>query len=313
MEHEGFPPEKTAVLVSAASRSGADWIERQPEERMEAYALFEAVKSDEEWKQAIATALEQGAECLAVAGGDGTLRRASRLIAETSKVLGIIPTGTGNAMAMEMGISPDPDEALLTISKAGEVRAVDLGDCEGEPFVNVVTLGLTAAIARELKNQPKGLLGKWAYLPAVLHAYQTAKPVPVKVTAGEKVFEGRAVQVVVAVTRNHGGPFATTPEAAHDDGMLCVYVAEAETRQEILVYASALLMGKHTDLSNVWSAEAKEVLVQPKMPRTFVIDGDRFHFSRATIRADKQAIRVYVPLSKPVETTSTTEGLGLEQ
>jgi diacylglycerol kinase family enzyme len=211
------------------------------------------------------------------------------------KTLGIVPTGTGNAVATELGIPPDPNQALLSLSVPGEVVEVDLGEVQGEPFVNVVTLGLTSMIARELRDQPKDVMGKWAYLPALIKAYQATRPIPVTVTAGDKVFDGRAIQVVVAVTRNHGGPFPTTPEAAHDDGLLSTYVVEAQGRAGLLLYASALMFGQHTALPSVWTAESPEVLVKPSIPRTFVVDGDRMSFPEVHAVAHHRAVRVFKP------------------
>ncbi|MES1227441.1 MAG: diacylglycerol kinase family protein [Armatimonadota bacterium] len=301
MGHPGFPPDKTAVLVGSGSRSGAEWLAAQDEDLKHEYLLFHPVRDNEGWSRLIRAAREKGAECIAVAGGDGTLRRAARLVIESGAVLGVIPTGTGNSFASEIGASLDPAQALLDIREPGHIKQVDLGDCEGEPFVNAVTLGLTAVIARELKNQPKGTIGKWAYIPAVIQAYETAKQFPLKVTAGDQTFEGRALQCVVAVTKLHGGPFVTTPEAAHDDGKLSVYVVSAESRADLLVYATALVMGKHTDLPSVWSADAEEVIVEPSMPRTFVVDGDRYSFRKATIKALRHAISVFVIGNDPTE------------
>lgn len=295
--HPGFAPQQTAVLVGAASRSGTDWLERQDPARTALYGGFAAVDGDD-WSGAVQAAVAQGAECVAVAGGDGTLRRAVRAVVDSGAVLGIIPTGTGNAVATELGIPSDPDQALLSLSVPGEVKQVDLGEVEGLPFVNVVTLGLTSLVARELRDQPKDVMGKWAYLPALVSAFQKVKPLAVTVEAGDERYEGRALQVVVSVTRNHGGPFATTPTAAHDDGLLSTYVVTAEGRAGLLLYATALMVGRHTALTTVWTAESPEVVVTPSIPRTFVVDGDRMSFDSVRAKALPRVVRVFTPASE---------------
>lgn len=292
--HPGFPPGQTAVLVGGGSRSGTAWLEKQDPDRTVLYAAFKAVDGND-WDGAVRDAVAKGAECVAVAGGDGTLRRAVKSVVDAGAVLGIVPTGTGNAVANELGIPQDPDTALVSLSLPGEVRAVDLGEVEGKPFVNVVTLGLTSVVARELRDQPKDVMGKWAYLPALVSAFQKARPIAVEVEAGGERFEGKALQVVVAVTRNHGGPFAATPTAAHDDGLLSAYVVTAEGRAGLLLYATAFMVGQHTALPTVWSAESAHVVVRPSIPRTFVVDGDRMSFPEAKVSAQKQALRVFVP------------------
>lgn len=294
--HPGFRPAQTVVLVGGSSRSGSTWLASLDEKTRAEYLGVRAVRASR-WTEAIREAVGMGAECVAVAGGDGTLRRAADLVARAGLVLGVVPTGTGNAFATEVGVQVDPQNALKSLSKPGAVRQVDLGECNEEPFVNAASLGLGSEITRALRDLPKGSVGKWAYLPALVRAYEQARPFNLRVEGGGERFEGSAIQAVFSVSRFHGGPFRATPGAAHDDGLVSAYVVEASDRSALLLYGSALLVGRHTELPSVWSHDAPRFEVDPSRPQRFVLDGDRFSFRRATISVLPGALRVFVPTS----------------
>ena len=209
-----------------------------------------------------------------MAGGDGTLGRVAPAFLDARRVLGIIPSGTGNALAHELGI---PMEAIAAIEFA-MTRAVegrtDVGLANGRTFVTTATMGLSTAIGRELEGLNKKAFGRLAYLPALARAYQSAAPIRALLTVDGASIEGRFLQIVVAASRNHSGPFLTTPGAARDDRKLSVYAVRGDNRAQLLRYGCSLLLGRHTHLRNVRAFETTQAHLACPRIRTLVIDGD---------------------------------------
>jgi len=86
-------------------------------------------------------ASRNGADAVVVAGGDGTIRTAAKLLAGTDKPLGILPLGTRNRLARALGIPVDPGEAIRSLA-AGSVRYADIGEVNGHAFVFTSMYGI---------------------------------------------------------------------------------------------------------------------------------------------------------------------------
>ena len=143
----GGLPELRAVLEDAGCRSPA-W--------------FEVFKS----KQAPACAREavdQGADLLFVWGGDGTVQRCVDAVAGSGASLAVIPAGTANLLARNLGIPPDIAEAVR-IGLHGERRALDTGTVNGEHFAVMAGAGLDALMITDADAGLKDRMGRAAYL-----------------------------------------------------------------------------------------------------------------------------------------------------
>jgi diacylglycerol kinase (ATP) len=120
-----------------------------------------------------------GHDLVVVGGGDGTVSYAAGRVAGTNVALGVLPLGTANDFARTLEIPNNLAEACATLAE-GKVVDIDLGRANGEPFLNVASVGLSVAVTEALSPRLKRYIGPLAYGIATLRAY-----------AGHKAFRAR--------------------------------------------------------------------------------------------------------------------------
>jgi diacylglycerol kinase (ATP) len=171
-----------------------------------------------------------GPERIVVAGGDGTVAAAAELAGRLDVPLGAIPAGTANDFARAAGLPLDPVAAAVHAVTGTGLRRFELGRLgDGRPFVNVASAGLASVAARRAAPF-KPRLGPLAYAVGAVRAAAGAAPLPCAVRAdGDTVFDGKAWQVIVAVTGAFGAG-AGVGAADPSDGVLDVAVLPAGSR-----------------------------------------------------------------------------------
>ncbi|MBS1715161.1 MAG: YegS/Rv2252/BmrU family lipid kinase [Armatimonadetes bacterium] len=229
-----------------------------------------------------------------VGGGDGTLGAVANVFASTSTVMAVLPAGTGNAFAKDLGIKADLEEAAKTVATGREAH-VDIGQVNGRPFVNVVTVGLTTQIAEGLDPLAKKLLGKGAYALAVLRALRDVRPFQVTVDADGKRVHMTTMQVVVGTGRFHGGPFVLSPDASLVSGELTGYAVRASKKSELLRYALLVTKGLHVALPEVESFDAEKIRIETTPPMSVTVDGETCLKTPVDCAVLPRALRVLVP------------------
>jgi len=280
------------VVLNAKARRGAEWNDAVTAALDGRAERIVTPSSAEEFQRILKEAVRAKQKEVWIGGGDGTVRQAAKVLVKSDTTLGILPMGTGNALATELGIPVDPAEMVEFHFSKAILRTIDTGLFNNEVFVNVATLGLTSRIARTLKSLPKQKYGKLTYLPALVAAAAIPKSYRMKAECEEGSFEGRVLQFVAASTRLHGGPFAVSPTSSIQDGKLSVYVVDNGEKWVLFRYGFALIQGKQTELDDVWAVETSEITLKLKRPATFVLDGDFIRAARATIKVLPASLRV---------------------
>ena len=300
------PELKPVVILNRESRRGASWLPLVGSIVAPFAERIHLPRNKNEFRAAVRRAVAENQSHIWVGGGDGTIRQAASEIVSTNSCLGILPLGTGNALATELGIPVNPQTMVNFLCTEAKERLIDVGQFNSEVFVNVVSLGLTVGIAKELKSHNKKLLGKFAYLPAVAGALLQTRGVPARVKANGESVQGRVLQFVAASTRLHGGPFPVTPQSSISDGLLSFYVVRPVESAPFWKYGLALAFGQHTQLENVWGAESQEIEIELGRIRQFVIDGDLIRAKSAKIKILPGSLRVLAREAEP-ESSPTQE------
>lgn len=173
----------------------------------------------------VARARDEGAELVVAAGGDGTVRDVASALAGSGVALGVLPGGTANVFAREMGIPTAPEAAAWALVE-GVDRTIDLGrmtlvDGRSGHFVIAAGLGLDGAILAATRPDLKRLVGPLAIALAALAVapHWRARRVRVSVD-GTAAWEGPAWQVIVGNTRLYANLVWPNPRARPDDGLL---------------------------------------------------------------------------------------------
>ena len=171
-----------------------------------------------------ANAARRGVPLLFVCGGDGTLNEAVNGLAGSETALAVIPTGTVNLWAREVGLLKKPAEAVR-LAVDGARRRIDLGQAGERYFLLMAGFGLDAAVTHGVSHRIKGRFGAAAYaLSAAREAlrYRSSR-VTLSLDGRERTLE--LLMLIVGNTRKYAGLTEITPAAIVDDGWLdvCAY------------------------------------------------------------------------------------------
>ncbi len=226
-------------------------------------------------------------------GGDGTASEVAMGLAETGVRMGIIPAGTGNDFIKSVGIPKDPAEALR-FAMTHEARKVDMGQINGNRFLNVCGTGFDVTVldyATELKSRFRGLM---PYLLGLFKAIAHYRAVSLKISIDGKEEEGKYLVCSVANGQFIGGGIPICPAAQIGDGKLDVVLIEDVPRRRIPLYLPGLMMGKDLNFRIARHILAEEVNIRGTEMRVNV-DGEIVPMNEARFRILKGALLLVCP------------------
>jgi diacylglycerol kinase (ATP) len=206
-----------------------------------------------------AQAVRPDLSAIGIAGGDGTVTMALEALARMKRParvpLGILPVGSGNDFAHDIGVSRDPRTAL-SILIHGSPRHVDIAEATTEQgarvkrFCCVASVGLDELALRRIHGSrlPRSQgLNMYAALRALIE-YRPRR-VRLRWQGGE--FEGEAMFCAITNTRSYGGGFRVCPKARVDDGALDLCIVRRTSKPRLLMQFPRILRGTHCDLPEV--------------------------------------------------------------
>ncbi len=232
-----------------------------------------------------------GAQVVVAAGGDGTVNDVLNGIAGTGATLGILPTGTMNVFATELGLPRNLREAWAAI-RNGDSREIDLPRASGHAFVQMAGVGLDAQALQSTSWEAKRNLGPLSY---VISAAQVAarKPPTLRVKAEGAEHEGSFV--LIGNGRFYGGPFPVFPNARLDDGLLDVILFERVGHLDLIRYLQAALFGKHIDMPDVTYLQTRALSVASESDVPVEVDGEVVGRVPVDFECEPRGLRVIVP------------------
>ena len=238
-----------------------------------------------------AQAAEKGYRIVVAAGGDGTINEVVNGLAGTDVALGVLPVGTMNVFATELGLPSRLGDAWRVI-QTGHTREIDLAAANRQYFVQLAGVGLDAQVVKETPSDMKRNLGPLSYLISAAQVVARKPPVVIAEADGRSV-EGSFV--LVGNGRFYGGPFAFFKDARIDDGQLDVLVFKNVSHLDIARYFGNILMGSHTTLSDVEYFQTRKVHVRSDEAVPVEVDGELAMELPVTFRISSRKLRVVVP------------------
>ena len=240
-------------------------------------------------------AVQQGLDLVCAIGGDGTVNETINGLAGAEVPLAIVPTGTVNVLAMELGIPLEPPDAVKLL-EVGTVSWIDLGLAGDRYFGLMAGVGMDAAVVASLNPVLKKAFKEAAFAVQGLANYLTKEEPLIRVTTAERTVEGYFA--VFGNSSNYGGGFGITPLADMRDGLLDVCVLKDKSFLSTIWYWSAALINAHikhpkveyfrTEAAEIVTVEeGKEVLVQT--------DGEMAGKLPLTCRVVPRSLHVVVP------------------
>jgi len=237
-------------------------------------------------------AVEEGFTEVVAAGGDGTINEVVNGIAGSDVALGLLPMGTMNVFAAELGLPRGVMECWEVI-RAGAVREIDLPTANGHAFVQLGGVGLDAQAVQETSRGLKKSFGPLSY---VISATQIAsrKPPRLRVEMGEHVEEGSFL--LVGNGRFYGGPFSVFTEARLDDGLLDLLIFRNLGYLDIIRYVHGILFGgTHVNLRDVAYLRAPRLRVTAEEAVPVEVDGEVIGTAPVEFAFHPRKLRVLAP------------------
>ncbi len=229
-------------------------------------------------------AIEEGADFLVAAGGDGTLGEVAGAILESKQPvrLGVLPIGTGNDFARTLGVWGEPKCALDAIFSE-HTRRVDVGTIEcGEhtsAWINVAGCGFDSLAAKRIndwgrRKTMRHVRGLGAYLLAVACEVVAFKSFELNLELDGEPLEMRAVLCAVANAKSYGGGMLVCPGAKLDDGLFDVCIIGDASRSEFLRAFPGVFAGRHTKHPKVMMRRCRSIRVESKQNVPVLADGE---------------------------------------
>jgi len=255
---------------------------------------FEVPKSKQAPK-CVRRALESGADLLLVWGGDGMVQRCADAAAGSGAAIAVIPAGTANLFASNLGIPKDLRGAV-EIALHGRRRRFDLGRVNGEHFAVMAGAGMDALMIRDADGALKRKLGRAAYVVTGARSLAMRRvPTRVKVD-GAKWFDGKASCVLAGNVGKVIGNITVFPDASATDGLLEIGVVTAKGRWQWTRTLARAAAGHAPASPFVQTARGRKFDIRFSKPLPYELDGgDRKKAKRLRIAVHAEAIAICVP------------------
>ena len=225
---------------------------------------------------ALATAAREGLDALVVGGGDGSIGGVAGRLAGGELPLGVLPLGTRNHFARDLGL-PLEIEAAARVIAAGRVRRIDVGEVNGRVFVNNSSIGFYPRVvaARDLQRRR---FGRRKWLATVIAALRLLRRLPrhrLVVRTGAEEHRHRTVCAFVGNNRYQLDLLSLGARTALDRGELCLYLLLPETRLALVALALQALLGRSADAAELESFLVPALEIDSRRRRLHVaLDGE---------------------------------------
>lgn len=237
----------------------------------------------------VAEANLDGIDAVVAAGGDGTLFEVLNGLYENAceqkPPLGVIPVGTGNAFARDLGLEPGDWKKGIDIIASGRKRPFDIGRVQSQAgtyhFLNIVGAGLPVdamLTAARLK-----FIGRVAYTVATLWRAMQLKTYPLNIVLDGDRVEQESMFIEVSNTRYTGTSFLIAPDAQPDDGLFDITLVRKLGRTRLLRLFPTIYKGEHVRYEEVTTYRAKEITIEGPDGLLLAPDGELRGATPATI------------------------------
>jgi diacylglycerol kinase family enzyme len=232
------------------------------------------------------------------AGGDGTVRSVAAWALDAGAELAVLPTGTRNHFARDLGLPLALDDAVAVLA-AGHARTVDVGDLGGELFLNNASLGLYTrfVLVREHEEQRPGLKLWPALAKAAWHALRTSRDLEVRLHAEDDAQRRRTPVLLVGNNRYTVEGLERGKRERLDGGRLAVYVLHPRSRAALAWFGLRALFGAVSTGRDFDTLDTDTLEVASRRPELEVaLDGEVLRMpTPLRFRIRPGALRVRVP------------------
>lgn len=213
----------------------------------------------------------EGFDVVTAVGGDGSVNEVASALIGTNAVLGIIPAGSGNGLAMHLGYGRSVDGAIRKLNTARK-QTIDVGTMNGRPFVNLAGIGFDGLVSNLMKGS--NWRGFFPYLMKSVEAGLTYTPSTCTIEMDGKTITEKCFAIAVANGPMYGYNFQIAPDARMDDGMFEVVILKDAPRWQYFAAVPATLNGKIYDAEFVEHFTSSRVRITSEGKNYTHLDGE---------------------------------------
>lgn len=236
----------------------------------------------------------KGSDAVVACGGDGTFHEVINGLDGHGIPVGIIPCGTGDDLAFNLGIPFDYFEACRTLAE-GTVRRVDLARAGERVYACIAGAGFDSMVNRAANEGARFLKGTSVYVYSMLKTLISFKPLEMSIEADDFHYTGRVMFVVAANSMSYGGRMKIAPMAAMDDGYLDLIIVEEISKFELLRVFPRVFSGKHVDHPCIRHHRTKSLKLSSPRSLELFSDGEYVQDLPVKIEVLPKALPIIVP------------------
>jgi YegS/Rv2252/BmrU family lipid kinase len=245
-------------------------------------------------RELTASFVAQGISTVVAWGGDGTMNEVGTALAFTDASLAIVPSGSGNGLARELGI-PFDSAAALDIACSGREIVIDAGEIDGRLFFNLAGVGLDARVAHRFAVKGLERRGFSRYMQITIRELIEYAPDFLTVTTPSSSVTAPVLLVAIANGRQYGNGAIIAPNARLDDGRLDVVIVRHRSALRALLEMPLVFMGRAQNVGGVTMEAAETVEITSPHPVVYHLDGEPIAGTLSLhARARPRALRVKV-------------------
>jgi diacylglycerol kinase (ATP) len=249
------------------------------------------------------TARDEGLAAVFVVGGDGTINEVINGLAESPVALGVLPGGTGNVWAKELGLPTRSPLHLLPLVDSvralvpGAIRRIDLGKANGRYFLQWAGLGLDADVtyAMEPRTRRQRRLGALAYVVAGVTAAANLVGTRTRIWIDDTRIYRRSILIVISNSQLYGGKVRIATDARLDDGLLDVNVFAGTGFGSAVRAVLGVVTGLHVHDPRHSFYRCASIRIEAEKPMAIHVDGEPFDTTPLHCEVVPKALTVLVP------------------
>jgi diacylglycerol kinase (ATP) len=231
-------------------------------------------------------------DVIAAAGGDGTFNEVINGLAEKDMTVGLIPLGTANVLAEEIGLGKDTASIAAALTR-GPIKSIRVGRANGRRFTMMAGAGFDANVVDTVSLRLKKQIGPLAYVWQSIVQASVDRFEPCDVVIDGKAY--KTTSIVACNGRRYGGPFVAAPEASLSDDCFHIVLMNGRGWMSVLRYGLGLTLGRLARLHDVQLVTGRDVSVRGPSAQPVQADGDIVTHLPLHIAIDPTPVRLLYP------------------
>lgn len=243
-------------------------------------------------------AAQAGLDIVIAAGGDGTINEVINGLAGSQTALGVLPVGTVNVWAREIGFPLQPRATTEALLQA-HIRQIDLGRVDQRYFLLMASVGFDAAVVNEVRPEEKRRLGVMAYAWRAISLGIRFRGMRVRVSMDGRVLRRRILMIVIGNTQLYAGFLKITARASIDDGLLDVCLIKGDNLLAVPLHLATILLQRYSFDPKFEYHRVRSIRIESRRSLPVQADGELIGQTPVTIQVVPGALRVLLPPSLP--------------